>query len=84
MTGTKYGKYIFVEPRAEWESAEPREESGDEKNIRVNSNLISALSCDCGFVGVSEAGIEEEIGHPPHAHDSDELLFFILEIRESK
>jgi hypothetical protein len=77
MAATKYGKYILTEPHAQWTSIEPRRAGGEERSIRINSNLISTISCDCAFMGVSEPSRESEMGHPSHAHDVDEFIFFI-------
>ena len=74
MAETEYGKYIFREPHAPWTSIEPRPERPAETSIRVNSNLMSSISCDFAFVGVSEARPQ---GHPSHKHDVDEFIFFI-------
>jgi len=74
MAETEYGKYIFREPHAKWTSIEPRAARPAETSIRVNSNLMSSISCDFAFMGVSEARPQ---GHPSHKHDVDEFVFFI-------
>jgi hypothetical protein len=77
MAETKYGKYIFSEPHAEWTSIEPHREGSRDRSIRINSNLINTINCDCAFMGVSEPSRESEGGHPSHAHNVDEFIFFI-------
>ena len=73
MAESKYGKYIFKEPRQE----PPQRKPVDARAITLFEDLTKAIGkFNVNFNFVGEIG-PHVLNDPPHRHDCDEILFFI-------
>jgi len=73
MAESKYGKYIFRDPRGK--GMPPRKV--EEANINLSEGLVSSIggfNIEFNFVGHLQPHV---LADPPHTHDFDEMLFFI-------
>ncbi len=73
MAESKYGKYIFTDPKGKG----PPVRKIDEQGINLGEELVAAIggfNINFNFVGQLAPHV---LGDPPHKHDVDELLFFI-------
>ena len=73
MAESKYGKYIFRDPKGKG----PPIRKIDEQGINLSEELVAGLggfNINFNFVGQVSPHV---LGDPPHKHDVDELLFFI-------
>jgi hypothetical protein len=73
MAGSKYGKYIFTDPKGKG----PPVRKIDEQGINLSEELVAGLGgykINFNFVGKLAPAV---LADPPHKHDVDEMLFFI-------
>ena len=73
MAESKYGKYIFKDPKGKGPPARKLDEAG----INLGEELVAGIggfNINFNFVGQLQPHV---LADPPHKHDCDEFLFFI-------
>jgi hypothetical protein len=73
MAQSKYGKYVFKNPKGKG----PPTRKVDEQGITLSEELVAAIgkfNIQFNFVGMVGPHV---LGDPPHKHDVDEILFFL-------
>jgi hypothetical protein len=73
MAEAKYQKYVLKEPKVKVPPRKPTENL----YIGLQEEMMSGfakIDCNFNFVGVLAPHV---LADPPHAHDCDEILFFI-------
>jgi len=74
MAETKYGKYIFKDPKIQ---EMPQRRTTSVRGVGLHEDLVSDIGgfdFNFNFVGVLAPHV---LADPPHKHDCDEFLFFI-------